>query len=151
MVKLLYVFAFVFTLSSCYNMNKSESVIPDKIVSKSQLVEILTEVQIAEASFRISKNRSKASKLKPMYYDKILKENGITLQQLKDNMDYYQASPKVMEEIYELVLANLSKIQSEVLLEKEEMEKAIAADSISKLNDSLNLLSPNSIIIKSAN
>jgi len=140
MAKLFYTFIIVLILQSCYNINKSESVTPEILLSKSQLVEILTEIQIIEANFRISKNRSKASKLKPTYYDKILKENGITLKQLKDNMDYYHNSPVVMEEIYELVLGNLSKIQSEALIEKEELEKAIVADSIAKLNDSLELI-----------
>lgn len=140
MAKLFYTLVILLILPSCYNINKSESVIPDVLLTKSQLVDILTEIQIIEANFRISKNRSKANKLKPTYYDRILKENGITLQQLKENMDYYHNSPIAMEEIYELVLRNLSKIQSEALLEKEELEKAIVADSIAKLNDSLELI-----------
>ncbi len=140
MQKLFYILGIILLLSSCYNTNKSDSVIPEILLTKSQLVEILTEVQIIEANFRISKNRSKASKQKPNYYNKILLEYGITLPQLKANIDYYHNSPAVMEEIYDLVLANLSKIQSEALFEKEELEKAIAADSISKLNDSLELI-----------
>lgn len=145
MAKLFYTLIILIIFPSCYNINKSESVIPDLLLSKSQMVEILTEIHITEANFRISKNRSKASELKPKYYDKILKEYGITLLQFKDNMDYYHNTPVMMEEIYELVLANLSKIQSEALLEKEELEKAIAADSLSKLNDSLELIKIDSL------
>lgn len=128
---------FAFAISSCYHVNKSEPVAPDVLLSKSQMVEILTEVQITESGFTIRENRDKALELKPKYYDRILQQYGITLQQLRDNIDYYHGSPKVMENIYESVLANLSKIESDVIIEKEELEKAIANDSISMLADSL--------------
>lgn len=143
--KLFFVLIFIFTFSSCYNVNKSEPVVPDILLSKTQMVEILTEVQLAEAGFNVKKNRSKANELKPKYYDRILQHYGITLQQLKDNIDYYNDSPKVMEEIYELVLANLSKIQSDVLLEKEELEKEIANDSIIKFTDSIKAVRSDSL------
>lgn len=140
MTRLYYTIAIIFILTSCYNINESKPVIPDILLSESQMVEILTEIQITEANFRISKNRSTAVDIKPKYYNRILKEYGITLKQLKGNMEYYHNSPAVMEEIYEQVLANLSKIQSEAMVEKEELEKTIIADSIAKLNDSLELI-----------
>ncbi len=140
MTKLYYAFVFVLILPSCYNVNKSEPVIPDLLLSKSQMIEILTEVQIAEASLRISKSKKKANELKPKFYDNILQEAGVTLIQFKENMDYYQNFPIVMEEIYESVLGNLSRLESNVLIEKEELDKAIAADSVARLQDSLDLL-----------
>ncbi len=109
------------------------------------MVEIMTEVQLIEASFNIKNNRSNADELKPKYYEKILKQYGITIQQLKDNIDYYNNYPKIMEEIYESVLANLSKIQSKVQLEIEEIEKIRIADSIAKITDSLNLIMNDSL------
>ncbi len=127
-------------LPSCYNVNESEPIIPEVFLSKSQMIEILTEVQIAEASLRISKSKKKANELKPKFYDNILQEAGVTLIQFKENMDYYQNYPDVMEEIYESVLGNLSRLESDVLLEKEELDNVITADSIVRLQDSLNLL-----------
>ncbi|MBC8319138.1 MAG: DUF4296 domain-containing protein [Bacteroidetes bacterium] len=150
MTKLLFTLTFILLLSSCYNINKREVVKPEILLSKSQLVEILTEVQITEAGFIINNNRYKANELKPKYYDRILHQYGITLQQLKDNIDYYHDYPEDMEEIYELVLANLSIIQSEVLAEKEEIEKEIVIDSVSGLIDSLSQERDDSIIKKLA-
>ncbi len=132
-------------LSSCYHVNENEPVVPEILLSGSQMVEILTEIQITEAGFSINKNRIKAKDLKPEYYDKILQQYGITLQQLKENIDYYHESPKVLEDIYEKVLANLSKIQSDVLLEKEKIEEKRIADSIQMVTDSINLIIADSL------
>ncbi len=145
---LIIAFTFVLMLSSCYHVNENEPVIPDVLLSGSQMVEILTEIQITEAGFSISKNRINAKELKPEYYDKILQQYGITIQQLKENIDYYHESPKVLEDIYEKVLANLSKIQSDVLLEKEKIEEKRIADSIQMVTDSINLIIADSLAKK---
>lgn len=150
MTRLFFSLTLFLILSSCYNVNKSDSDIPEILLSKSQMIEILTEVQLTEAGFNIKNNRSKANELKPKYYDKILQHYGITLQQLKDNINYYQDSPKIMEEIYESVLANLSKIQSDVILENEEIEKKRVADSIKVITDSLIQIKADSLVVEEA-
>jgi len=127
------------SFSSCYNVNKTEVAPPDKLLSASEMVELLTEIQITEAGFSINKNRKNANNLKPKFYKKILKQHSITTQQFKENINYYHHSPKVMEKIYELVLENLSKIQNNVILEKEEFDKQKKLDSIAAVKDSLNL------------
>lgn len=133
-------------LSSCYHVNKSEIIVPDILISESQMVEILTEVQVAEAGFNISKNRNKGKKLKPEYYNRIIQEYGITMIQLRENIDYYQNYPKVMEDIYEQVLANLSRYQSDVLIELEEAENKRIADSIVMVMDSLKQIEADSLV-----
>jgi len=145
MIKLLIVFAPLFMLSSCYNVNQDKPVEPGILLSKVQMVEILTEVQLTEAAFHFKYYRSKAKELKPEFYNKILSQYGITLQQFKDNIDYYNYYPKVMGEIYESVLANLSKIQSEVLLEEQEAERIRISDSITMVTDSLNSIRSDSL------
>ncbi len=145
MNKLVFALIVIFSLTSCYNTNNSKPDEPEIFLSRLQMVEIMTEVQLIEASFNIKNNRSNADELKPKYYEKILKQYGITIQQLKDNIDYYNNYPKIMEEIYESVLANLSKIQSKVQLEIEEIEKIRIADSIAKITDSLNLIMNDSL------
>jgi len=145
MARLFFSFIFLLALSSCYNVNTNNDAVPELLLSKSQMVEILTQIQLSEAGFNIKGNRIRGKELKPKYYDKILDHNGITLDQLKENIDYYQNSPKIMEDIYESVLANLSKIQSDVILENEEIEKKRIADSISIITDSLEIIKADSI------
>ena len=129
----------IMSFSSCYNVNKSEVQTPNKLLTKSEMVKVLTEIQIAEAGFSINKYRRNADSLKPEYYSSILNQNSITVKQFKENINYYHHSPKIMEDIYELVLENLSKIQSNVILEKEEFDKQKKLDSIAAVKDSLNL------------
>ncbi len=148
MVKLFFVFISLFLLSSCYNVNRDEPVEPDILLSKEQMVKILTEVQLTEAGFHFKYYRNKAKELKPEFYNKILSQYGITLQQFKDNINYYNYFPKVMEEIYESVLANLSKIQSEVLSEEQEAERIRIADSIAVITDSLNSIRSDSLALE---
>ena len=138
--KLLFLLIFLTPFSSCYNVNKNETPPPSKLLSKTEMVKLLTEIQIAEAGFSINKNRKNANNLKPKYYNEILNQNSITLTQFQENIDYYHHLPKVMEEIYELVLENLSKIQSDVIIEKEEFVKQRKEDSITRVKDSLNLV-----------
>lgn len=135
MKKLIIALSVIFALNSCYNVNESETTTPEKIIPKEKLINILTDIQIIEAGFTINKNRVFAGELKPKYYQAVLDSNGITLQQLRENINYYQSTPKLMEEIYESVLANLSKIQSEVIIEVKEMERI--NDSLAKITDSL--------------
>lgn len=125
--------------SSCYNVNKNEAQPPSKLLSKSEMVSLLTEIQITEAGFTINKNIKDANSLKPKYYNKILNNCSITSEQFKENVEYYHHSPKVMEEIYEIVLKNLSTIQSDVIIEEEEFDKKRKEDSIAIVNDSLNI------------
>jgi len=145
--KLLVSLLLLMSFSSCYNVNKSEAQTPSKLLSESEMVIVLTEIQIAEAGFSINKNRKDADSLKPEYYDKILSQYSITLHQFKENVDYYHHSPKEMEKIYEQVLENLSKVQSEVILEEEEYKKQKTEDSITIINDSLNLILVDSLKI----
>ncbi len=144
-IKLFFLLIIIFTLSSCYNVNVNEVAVPEKMLSQKQMVDIITDIQLIEAGFSINKYVIKGKDLKPEYYNEIFKKHSITVQQFSQNIDYYYASPKVMEEIYESVLANLSKIQSKVIIEKEELDKQLAADSIAAVNDSLEIIKADSI------
>ena len=137
MKKLILFFTIVIAFNSCYNVNESVPVTPENLISKTKLIDILTDIQLVEAGFSISENRNSKYKLKPAYYDFVLSTHDISLLQLKENINYYQAYPKTMEEIYDGVLANLSKIQSQVLIEKEEIDRI--KDSLSVASDSLSL------------
>ena len=137
MKKLILFFTIVIAFNSCYNVNESVPVTPENLISKTKLIDILTDIQLVEAGFSISENRNSKYKLKPAYYDFVLSTHDISLLQLKENINYYQAYPKTMEEIYDGVLANLSKIQSQVVVEKEEIDRI--KDSLSVASDSLSL------------
>ncbi len=144
-INLLILLVLIFVLSSCYHENKSNVPIPEKLLSKKEMAEILTEIQITEAGFSVNVNRKFAKKLKPEYYSKILSDHSVTMHQFKENLNYFYQSPKIMENIYETVLANLSKIKSSIAVEKKEFEKQKIVDSITRLHDSTKLIVADSL------
>lgn len=135
MKRILIALSLILALNSCYNINEDVVETPDNLLSKGELVTILTDIQIVEAGFSIKENRRIAEELKPKYYQKVIDSHNLTLLQLRENINYYQSSPKIMEDIYERVLANLSKIQSDVSMEVEEFNRV--QDSLAQLSDSL--------------
>ncbi|MAZ94163.1 MAG: DUF4296 domain-containing protein [Bacteroidales bacterium] len=125
----------VITISACYNINDKEIIIPEKLLSKNELATIMTEMQIAEASFVVNSDARHELSMKPNYYDAILIHYDITLDEIRDNINYYQTSHDDMEEIYETVLKNLSKLESDVEYQIKEMD--LAKDSTLMHSDTM--------------
>lgn len=118
-------------ITSCYNEQKLEAIPPDPFIVEEQLVEILTDMQLAEGiiSFdRLNKATNKGD-FKDSVYSVVLKNYGLTAKELTDNLAYYNQDPKNMEKLYEKVLSNLSTLQSEIKAE------AAASDTLSKENE----------------
>jgi len=75
---------------------------------------------------------------KDSVYTQIFRHYGITVTIFKENVNYYNSYPEIMEDIYEEVLANLSRMQSEVEIEaeakasaeEEEKEEDVKTDTI---------------------
>jgi hypothetical protein len=144
-------------VTSCYKNHKEVSPTPEFLISKQQIVEILTNIQLIEGESVLKRDQ-----LKDVRYTEskntreVYKAFGITPNQLVENLDYYQDQPEMMVEIYDEVLANLSKLQAEVKInldKKAKLEK-IKADSIQELSElnfnylpvfirKVNILSPN--------
>lgn len=114
----------LFFLGSCYNENKPQSETPASLLSEEKIVEILTDLQLAEAIIatkRLEKaNQTKESK--DSIYQIVFDHYGITPLQLKENLDYYNTDIEKMETLYEQVLVNLSKQESELQLESRKQD-----------------------------
>jgi len=145
--KLVFLLFLVLNISSCYTVNDDEIVIPEKLLTKTEMIEIISDVQIIEAGFSLNKYRLIQKKLKPEIYNKTLEKHAVTLQEFKDNIDYYNNYPKIMEDIYEQVLENLSKVQNDIIIEKEIIEEQKIADSIAKTFDSIIIVNKDSTVI----
>jgi len=120
----------VLFLLGCYHENK---VNPDKsetFLSYDKMTEIITDIQLAEGI--IVHNRSVRTNMNNEYkdsvYAQIFRHYGITVTIFKENVNYYNSYPEIMENIYEEVLANLSRMQSEVEMKAEEEAEAKAKE-----------------------
>ena len=112
-------FLIVFTIlfvASCYHENKPQVDIPETILSKEEMVSILTDIYVAEGTIAYHKTKKELTQeMSTRYYKQIFQEHNINHRILKDNLRYYNATPEIMEDIMEDVLANLSILQSEVM------------------------------------
>ena len=109
-------------LFSCYNVNKQVIEKPDPFLSRESMVELLTDIQLAEGIiiYNRSNKVNNFDRYKDSLYSTIFRNHDVTYEIFKENINYYNTDPEFMEDIYEEVLTNLTKMKSEV----EEVSKA---------------------------
>ncbi len=117
---------------SCYHENHPQVEVPENLLSKKQMVDILTDIYLAEGAIIYHRmNKTFAEEKSASYFKLIFDEHQITHRILKDNLGYYNSDPEIMEEILEDVLSNLSKLQAEVSAMEDPLNDTIPQ----KLND----------------
>lgn len=127
--------------SSCYLENKPVDIAPDNLLSKENMILVMADIQVVEGALNYNRVIRRGGKTyRESYYNQLFLEHDITAKDFKQNLDYYNMRPEVMQEILEKVL----EITNQTLgkLEKKMTEEKIA-DSLKKieeLNDSLNLM-----------
>ena len=110
----------VLALSSCYTENKPATEPPESLLSKELVIELITDLQLAEgiiSNNRLDKTLTKRD-FKDSIYQVIFEHYQITAEQMKENLDYYNNDPEQMEKMYEQVLTNLSKYESEIIVKE---------------------------------
>lgn len=134
-------------LNACYHINENEIVKPDNFFDKQKMVNILTDAQIVEGALNYNRiNRVNVTELKEEYYNQVFIKYNITANDFKQNMDFYNSKPEVLEEILDGVLEKLNQIQAQ--LEQEIADKKAIDDSLKKVHvqdsikiaDSLNMI-----------
>ena len=105
-------FLFLF-LFSC---KPKEVKIPVGILPKEQIVNILTDVHLAEAALTYKSAKSdSAMQLAVDYYNYIYQSRHVTKKQFDESLDFYTKHPELLEKIYEEVINELSKKQAEAV------------------------------------
>jgi hypothetical protein len=118
-----------FLFTSCYHENKPETAKPEHLLSRKEMVQVITDLQIAEGAISYHRmNKTLTDEMSTRYYQMIFDEYHITHRILKDNLRYYNASPEKMEKIMEDVLANLSKLQAEVMAMKDPVNDTLSGE-----------------------
>jgi hypothetical protein len=137
MIRTIIPFFLVILLFSCYRENNAKVVQPQHLIPVDSLTEMITDLQLAEGI--IVNNRTQRVNMDKNYKDSlytlIFQHYGISADIFKENIDYYNNDPKLMEGIYDEVLASLSKMQSKI--ESEAQEKLEKKDIEEKEKDSL--------------
>lgn len=136
MGKNLFLLSFLIFLISCYNENKPLAEEPDPLFSKNEMVDIMTDVQLAEGIIALQRkeNKKKGDDYNDSLFQVVFDHHGITHEQLIENIDFYNLQPKVMEKIMEKVLTKLSMQQTEIELKAAELDTIKKAEQ-EKINN----------------
>ena len=106
---LLFVICFFFSCSS-----EKKKQVPSVFLTEPQMVDVLTDVQIMEATISFKKNANqKTEYLRTIGYDTLFAHHGITDSIFRDNMAYYnEVEPQTLIRIVDSVEARLLKMKN---------------------------------------
>ena len=105
--------------------DKSNTFVPDRLLTEQEMIDLMTDVQIIEADISHQKTQERErndsiphapfdpAKLSRLYYDQLFEHYGITDNILSENMKYYTMHPADLERIMDSVTQRLTKEQSE--------------------------------------
>jgi hypothetical protein len=93
---------------------KNSNTVPENILSKEKMVQVLTDIHIAEAEMSLGAFPDSSSKEK-ISFQKIFEKEQITKEQYETSLSFYIDHPEMLNEIYQEVLNELSKKQSATL------------------------------------
>jgi hypothetical protein len=105
------VFVMLIFFSSC---GKKSVDIPRGILSKEELVPVLVDIHLAQASLNLNQVADTSRFNMSDYTGFILKSHGITKEKYDTSMAFYTEHAELLDEIYQEVINELSKKQSEV-------------------------------------
>ena len=138
MSKNLILLIIILGLVSCYNESKPVVEPPDFLMSEEMVIDVLTDIQLAEGIITHSRRERKTTErdFKDSVYQVIFDHYEITAEQLNKNLDYYNSDVEQMEKMYEKVLENLSKHETEIRMADQKQDSAvIKSDSLSQIED----------------
>ena len=96
-------------LLGCYN---NKDTVPEDILSQDKMVAVLVDVHIARAAFDFSAIQGDSLN-RAASYDYIYKIHNVSKTQFVKSFNYYTAHLELMKKVYQEVIIELSKKQSE--------------------------------------
>jgi hypothetical protein len=113
--KLLLLFTLLY-LTAC-NKNKKVKV-PEGIIIPDSMIQVLTDVHIAEASAQMGLIQAGKDSLSKEAFDGLYKKHHITEADYHTSLNYYLAHPSLLDSVYDKVLNNLSQQKAEMMGKK---------------------------------
>jgi hypothetical protein len=92
--------------------------LPAGILSKEKMVEVLTEVHIAEADQQQKVLEQSATMSDTFSFDAVFKKVNISRAEYDNSMKFYSANPELLDQVYDEVINELSHRQSQELKKK---------------------------------
>lgn len=97
--------------------------IPSTILTKQKMAAVMLDMHLLEAAMSLNTYRPDIiTKGDPAIAFDVFDKHKITKAQYNESFEYYAQHPELLNEVYQLVLENLSKMQAEVMNKKEEVK-----------------------------
>lgn len=109
-------------LSACSSEKEMQGTPPAQMLSQSEMVEVLTDMQAAEGTVAIKQggNLNTKTAQKNKFQQAILAKHGISQQVFWENYQYYSENPQILDTIYAQVI---QKLEKQMPIERERMAK----------------------------
>src|SRR5690242_9962320 len=107
---------FYFALLGCFfiSCTKQKIQIPPGVLNKQEMVPVIADVHLAQAAAGLYHPNDSTRFSMKEYLPYILKIHHVTEAQYDTSISFYMANPELMQEIYDSVIVELSKKESEV-------------------------------------
>lgn len=106
----------VFLMILLQSCSTSQVEIPSGVIPHDKMVQVLADVQIAEATILYKSGKGDIGEAKaPAYYQYIFTRNKITEKQFRESFRFYLEQEELMNQLYEEVINEISKRQAEVV------------------------------------
>lgn len=104
-------FLFVILIVSCDNKKQEEP----NILSRDQIVDILTDIQLIEAKLSFEKKSPpNLNEISEKYYESVFLKYDISKEEFEKSLNYYKQNIEELNNIYSEVITKLNKIQSQI-------------------------------------
>jgi hypothetical protein len=112
MIKILSGFLILLALGSCYHAAPDPTFNRNLIIPADSMVTLLTDLHLADGVISTLKIKDKSLKhLSTEYFSEILEKHKIGRDTFDESMRYYAYHTEELNQIYEKVIVNLSKIE----------------------------------------
>ncbi len=105
------IFTSCFLFVAC-SSNNNEIEIPENVLTKKKMIDVLTLFYLAEGTSGINVKNVETPKFDSTYAFNPLKDKGINKSTFDSSLVFYSKHPTTLKLIYEKVLENLSEIQA---------------------------------------
>lgn len=108
-------------LFACSEEKKTD--IPSSILPKQKMADVMLDIHLLEAAMSLNTYRPDMVRSgDPATTFDVFDKNKITKDQYNESFEYYAQHPELLNEVYQLMLENLSKMQAEVMNKKEDVK-----------------------------
>ena len=110
----LFIILVLFACKSKQSLSGTEVQKPDSLISRKQMVRILTDVHLTEAAVSFLKTKGDASgSLTEDYYTAVFSRYKISRKNFESNFDYYKRDQEGFIKIYDEVINNLEILKKQ--------------------------------------